>query len=134
MSFKKDSGRQQVIYAEKQVTLADLVSGADLAVIDVPKGARMLRGGVVVDQVFNSTSSDVIDIGDSGSENRYLNDANGQSAALTALVPTGYVYTANSSISARWTSGGGTPTTGKFTLFVEYAVQGRAQFAQGLGL
>ena len=81
---------------------------------------------IVPTEVFNSSTSDVLDVGDAGSENRYLNDASLQALTRVALVPTGYVNTAPTLITVRWVSGGGTPTTGKVTLRVEYYVRGRS--------
>ena len=98
----------------------------------MPAGAVIVSGSIVTTEVFNSTSTDVLDIGDSGSRNRYKNDANIHSLGLVALVPTGYVYTVPTKISALWVSGGGVPTTGKYRLTIEYFVRGRAEFAQGL--
>jgi hypothetical protein len=48
------------------------------------------------------------------------------------LVPTGFIHTATQpALTVTWTSGGGTPTTGKVRLEVEYYVRGRAAFSQG---
>src|SRR2546430_5677579 len=99
-ALKLQSGRQTPVVAYIDVVLANLASGVDLPAIEVPAGASLVSGDVVVTEVFNSTTSDVIDIGDPGSENRYVNDVNGQALGRTALVPTGYVYTAPTKISA----------------------------------
>lgn len=131
MALKLKSGRQSVILAYIDVVLADLVTTVAKNLIELPNGAVVVGGGVVVTQVFNSTTSDVLDIGDAGSANRYKNDVNLQALGLTALAPTGYVTTAPTKITGTWVSGGGTPTTGAFRLWVEYFVQNRALFNQG---
>lgn len=120
------SGRQGVIWAYLDVVLANHATTVALDEIEVPQGAIVVGGFVSVTEVFDSTSSDVLDIGDSGTANRYKNDINLQSLGYTALVPTGYVYTAPSKIKGTWVSGGGTPTTGAYTLAVAYIVRGRA--------
>jgi hypothetical protein len=85
-----------------------------------------------VTEVFNSTTSDVLDVGDATVQNRYLNDASLRTLARVPLVPTGFkAGTAERNITVRWVSGGGTPTTGKLRLDVTYYVVGRAEFSQG---
>lgn len=127
------SGRQSVVSAYLDVVLANHATTVALSEIHVPAGAVIVGGAVVVTEVFNSTSTDVLDIGDSGTANRYKNDVNLQALGLTALVPTGYVYTEPSYIKGVWVSGGGTPTTGAYTLRVDYIVRGRADLGpQGL--
>jgi hypothetical protein len=97
----------------------------------LPIGAVVMNGAIVTTTAFDSTSTDVLDVGDSASENRYKNDANIHTTGLVALVPTGYVTTATTRmITVRWVSGGGTPTVGTVRLMVEYYVQERAAFAQ----
>lgn len=132
MSLKLQSGRQPPLLAYIDVVLADLVTAVAKNLIELPHGAVVIGGGVVVTQVFNSTTSDVLDIGDAGVANRYKNDVDLQALGLTALVPTGYITTAPTKITGTWVSGGGTPTTGAFRLWVEYYVQGRSLSNQGL--
>lgn len=132
MALKLKSGRQPTLLAYIDIVLADLVTTVAKNLIELPHGAVVIGGGVIVSEVFNSTTSDVLDIGDAGSANRYKNDVNLQALGLTALVPTGYVTTAPTKITGTWVSGGGVPTTGKARLFVEYFVQGRVLSNQGL--
>lgn len=130
-ALKRVSGRQHKIFAYIDVVLANLATTVALPLINVPAGAVITAGGLVVSAAFNSTSTDVIDIGDSGSANRYLNDGNIHTTGLVALVPTHYQYTAPTDVTGTWVSGGGTPTTGAFRFWIEYYQAGRAQFAQG---
>ena len=131
-ALKLVPGRQQVISAVVTILLANLTDGVDVPVMELPAGAEVIGGAVVTETAFNSTSTDTIDIGDTGSQNRYLNDGNFRAAgARVALVPTGYVNTAPTKLTARWVSGGGSPTTGKCRLRVDYIVIGREQFTQG---
>lgn len=130
MAITKDTGRQYPLVAQVDFLLGDLTSGTGVGAIDLPQGATVIGGELVIGTVFNSTSSDVIVIGDSGVADRYLTNGNGQSLGRTALVPTGYTYTAPTTIHVKWTSGGGTPTTGAGTLRVMYALDGRAHEVQ----
>lgn len=133
-TLKLHSGRQTPRWAYIDVVLANLATGVSLNGIQVPAGAIVVDGWASVTEVFNSTSSDVLDIGDSGVGNRYKNDVNLQALGLTKLVPTGYIYTVPTILLFNWVSGGGTPTTGKVTVAVCYIVRGFADVGpEGLG-
>jgi len=128
-------GRQEVIAASVSIT-HDLLS-SDIAVaegvIQVPEGARVVGGHINVTEVFNSTTSDVIDIGDGGDDDRYsATPVDLTALGATALDVTGYTYTAEDNIDVEWTAGStGTATTGEATITVLYIVDGRAAFSQG---
>lgn len=132
MAITKNASRQCPVVASVDINLADLVSGSDLAAIELPLNAVVVDGGVTVTEAFNSTSTDVLDVGDATSQNRYLNDGNIHATGRVALVPTGFkATTTERNITVRWVSGGGTPTTGKLRLDVTYYVVGRSEFTQG---
>lgn len=103
---------------------------ADAAAIELPPNAVVLSGGVTVTEAFDSSVSDVLDIGDSASEARYADDVDLTTLGRTELVPTGYRNTTGASITARWTGLGDAPTQGAFRLDVKYYVEGRAAFTQ----
>lgn len=128
MSTALVSAAQDLCVKTQDVVLADFVSAADKGIgIKLPANAMLTGGRVITTEAWNSTSTDVLDIGDAGSQNRYLNDGNIRAlAAVVPLVPTGYVYPTPTELTARWTSGGGTPSTGKATIIIEYIVIGRA--------
>lgn len=131
MAITKDYNRQGVIVAMVDINLADVTTGVDVAAIELPPNAIIVGGDVTTTEAWNSTTSDVLDVGDAVSQNRYLNDGNIRAlAARVALVPTGYVHTGGD-ITVRWVSGGGTPTTGKARLTVHYVVQGRSSATFG---
>lgn len=132
MPITKNSARQCPVVAHVDINLADLVSGTDLQAIELPLNAVVIGGGITVTEVFNSTTSDVLDVGDATVQNRYLNDGSLRTLARVPLVPTGFkAGTAERNITVRWVSGGGTPTTGKLRLDVTYYVVGRSEFTQG---
>ena len=130
-ALKLAPGRQEPILAYMDVVLANLATTVAKSLIEVPAGAVIFKGAVVVTGVFNSSTSDAADFGDAGDPNRYLGALDLQSLGVTALVPTGYAYTAPTKIDVVWTSGGGVPTTGKFRLWVLYYTAGREDFTQG---
>lgn len=131
MPITKDSNRQPRLVAMVEVNLADIASGVAAAAVQLPGGAIVTGGAVTVITAFNSVTSDVLDVGDSGSANRYLNDANLKVVGRTPLVPTGFVTANVSDVSVTWVGVGGGTTVGKVRLEVEYIVSGRAFTSQG---
>src|SRR5574340_224505 len=107
------------------IMAADLASGVDVNALELPGGAVITGGDVTVITPFNSATSDVLDVGDGVSQNRYLNDANIHVAGRTPLVPTGYVMPNIGDMTVRWTGVGTAPTAGEVRLTVEYVVEGR---------
>lgn len=133
MPIAKNSARQELIQAFVDINLADIVNNVAAAALDLPVGAVITAGALVTTEAWNSTSTDVMDVGDAGSAVRYLTDGNIRTlGARVPLVPTGLIHDAtNNTLRVTWTSGGGTPTTGKVRLEVQYFVRGRAAFTQG---
>lgn len=134
MPITKNSGRQELIVAHVDISFADLVNNVAQAALDLPPNAVVVDGALVTTEAWNSTTSDVMDVGDASSGTRYLTDGNIRAlGARVALVPTGFLTTPTQpALTVTWTSGGGTPTTGKVRLEVSYYVKGRAAFAYGL--
>jgi hypothetical protein len=131
MAITKNVSRQELLVAYVDINLADVVSAADGAAIDLPPNAVIVSGNIVTTEAWNSTSTDVFDVGDAVSQNRYLNDGNIRSlAADVPLVPTGYEHPGGA-LTVRWTSGGGSPSTGKARLTVMYYIAGRAETTYG---
>ena len=126
MAITKNPATQCVQTKIVDIYLANLASGTDVAAMDLPPNAVIISGSLTTTEAWNSTTSDVMDVGDAGSQNRYLNDGNIRSlAAHVALVPTGFIHTGGA-LTVRWVSGGGTPTTGAVRLAVQYLIIGRA--------
>lgn len=133
MPIAKNSARQELIQAFVDINLADIANNAAAPALDLPVGAVITAGALVTTEAWNSTTSDVMDVGDAGSAVRYLTDGNIRAlGARVPLVPTGLIHDAtNNTLRVTWTSGGGTPTTGKVRLEVQYFVRGRTAFTQG---
>ena len=132
MPITKNTERQSVLCAWVDINLADLAHNVQSNVaIDMPVGAVILSGQLVTTEAWNSTTSDVLDVGDATSATRYLTDGNIRAlGARVALVPTGFISTGEG-LRVTWTSGGGTPTTGKVRLEVQYFIRGRATATVG---
>lgn len=131
MAITKDFNRQCVMSALLTVKFSDLTgsSGVDLAAFSMPPNAIVTGGTINVKTAFNSATSDVIDVGDSVSQNRYLNDGNIHATGLVALVPTGYVHPGGD-LTVRWTGVGTAPTAGEVLIRIDYVVVGRGEFTQ----
>lgn len=133
MTITKQPSRQELITAYVDINLADLETNVAANALDLPPNAIIVSGRLVTTEAWNSTTSDVMDVGDVTSATRYLTDGNIRAlAAVVPLVPTGFIHTTTEKqLTVTWTSGGGTPTTGKVRLEVQYFVKGRAAFSQG---
>lgn len=135
MAITKDVNRQEVIAAKVTLTFATLASDAAVAegIIQVPEGAIVVGGYINVKTAFDSTTSDVIDIGDGADDDRYTaTPVDLTSLGVTALDVTGYQYTAQDNIDVEWTAGStGTATAGEAEVVVQYIVAGRAAFSEG---
>ncbi|MBK7352160.1 MAG: hypothetical protein IPI92_20085 [Gemmatimonadetes bacterium] len=127
MAITKNAGVHKTACKIVEIGFADLVAGTDTAAIDLPPGAVVLSGShAYTTEAWNSTSTDTLDVGDAASQNRYLNDGNIRAlAANVPLVPTGFSHTGGS-LTVKWNSGGGTPTTGALRVVIHYAQLGNA--------
>ncbi len=131
MAITKDSACQSLIVRHVDINLADLTTNVAVEAMDIPANAVIVSGELVTTEAWNSTTSDVMDVGDATSATRYLTDGNIRAlAARVPLVPTGYV-SIGEALKVTWTSGGGTPTTGKVRLDVSYYIIGRADSTFG---
>lgn len=98
-------------------------------IIPLPPGAVVVGGSVVTTTAFQGSTAYNVKIGDSGSDNRYLGTTDKTTAALTALVPTGYVGTGEN-IRLTVTPTVAAATAGAITVRVEYIVTGRSNEVQ----
>ena len=130
--MNKNFNRQSLQVAYADIALADLTSAvASPVAIDMPPNAVIVAGSLVTTQAWNSTTSDVMSVGDATTAARYLTDGNIRAAgAVVPLVPTGFIGIGEG-LKVTWTSGGGTPTTGKVRLMVQYYILGRAESTIG---
>lgn len=127
----KNENRQSPTVAIVGFTYTDFVSGVGQVAVDLPSGAIVTGGFLVIDTAFNSATSDTLEVGDAGSAARYKGSIDGQAAALTALVPTGdALVSTTGSIKVEVTSVGAAATAGSGRLVVEYIYAERGDFIQ----
>lgn len=129
-SFTYDISTADTAYntAGASVAIGFVVGAQVFDVIKMPNGARVVGGALVVETVSNDAGTTTLAVGDSSSTSRYLSATSVKSAALTALVPTGYVSTGQD-IRITLANGSGAATTGKITVYVSYVIDGKADFA-----
>lgn len=136
MTLKNDPGRQWPLVAKQEFTYADFGDGAVTAstifeLLEIPQNAIILGGLLVVTEAFNSSGAATISIGDGDDPDRYLGDTNLKATGATALVPTGYEYSAEDTIDGDVAIATGAATAGAGFLIVEYMVDGRAHTSHG---
>ena len=134
MAITKNRGRQSPLEAYVDIGFADLagLSGTATLAIDLPVGAQVIGGDLVVYTAFNSATSDVITVGDALTANRYLASTSIAATGRTALTVTGYqTLTTSNKINVTWTGVGTVPTAGSIRLRMSYIVNKRAAFTQG---
>lgn len=122
-------GRQYPLVALQHFTYEDL-GGVAVAALDLPGGAIVIGGELVITEAFNSATSDAIDVGDGADPDRYAAAVDAQALGRTALTLTGYKYALPDTVDIGLTSVGGPPTAGGGYLMVEYIMDGRSQEVQ----
>ncbi len=126
-----NNGRQNTLVAYTDLALADLATTVAATFAKLPYNSIVTGGFFAVTEVWNSTTSDVLDLGHSDDDDEYTpTPINLQALGVTALTVTGYVNTGGLDLIATWTSGGGTPSTGAGYLVLEYIITGRATEVQ----
>ena len=125
MAITKDFERQYVLSAEVEIDYTQLVTGVAQEAIDIPQNAVVIGGEWIVDTVWDSGTSDVLDIGDGGDVNRYIAADDLTAAGRNVLLLTGFKYTAADTIDAEWTGTGAVPSQGAGRLLVQYVKTGR---------
>jgi len=134
MTVKFDGRQEKVVAGPTTLTYANMAddTGTVEALFGVPAGATVCGGYIVVDTAFDSTTSDVLDIGDGVDPDRYTSTPiNLQATGATALTIDGYEYPAGDAIDIGWTAGStGTATAGSARVWVEYIVDKRVAFSQ----
>ena len=125
--------RQYPLVAVVDFTQADLPTGVEVPVLQLPQNSVVTQIDVVIDTAFDSVTSDTIDVGDTTLTTRYSTSINGQTAgSIQAGVPTGFQTTAaEPNITLLNTQVGGEGSAGVGRLIVEYFIDGRANENQG---
>lgn len=113
------------------VTLANFVAASNVVRIALPVGAIVTGGHLLVKTVANTTGTDALTIGDSGSANRYLASTTLKTAARTALTLTGFTHTTQLELLLTRTPADTAATTLDIEVVVEYLTADRVGQYQG---
>lgn len=124
-AINKRFERQTLLYAMIVFAYSDLPSGTFVPLIELPPGAVQVSGFVDVTTASNAGTSDVLDVGTSGTPNGYANDINFKAAARTALtIPAGRL-SAKSTVGITRTAVGTAATAGAGMIALGYLQEGR---------
>lgn len=134
MPIKKNANRQDLTVAVLDINFADPTAyGTAENAIELPVGAVVTGGDVVITTPFNSTTN-ALTLGDVTTANRYANAVDLKAAAgtRTALGGLGTQITSTiSQIRANLAQTGGVPTAGSVRITIQYYVLNRSSFTQG---
>lgn len=137
MSFTKNISRKNSYVAEVTIKHGDvgagITSASEFAAIDVLAGTVIDDCYIAVDELFDPTTSAVIEVGISGTTNKLVASQNiftGQALGGRAGAATGkgYKFSAPGSIYAKYTDGGGTATAGELRIIVVFHYENESGF------
>ncbi len=120
---------QYPVVASVSIAVGDIAGGSTYAIANVPVGATVVGGELIVDTAWDATATS-INIGDGGSATRYGSAENLQALGRTALDLTGFEYTETDTIDIAVTQTG-TPSTGAARINVMYIVDARGHEVMG---
>ncbi len=129
-----NTARKDQYIAEVAITPTGLTSAAEFDAIKMPAGTVLDEAYVSVDALFNPTTSAVFEFGTTGatativaSQNVFTGQAlGGRAGAVTAY---GRKFDAPTTIVGKYTTGGGTATTGSLRLVVKFHYVNESDFA-----
>lgn len=132
MPIRLNAGRQELVVAYVDVKAGDLASGVAGKAIELPPGAVIMGGDIVVKTAFNSATTATLKLGDKVDDDRYTSAAvDLKTAGRTALTLTGYKHNVAEHLQALFAETGAAATLGLARVSISYYVEGRAEFSQG---
>jgi FtsP/CotA-like multicopper oxidase with cupredoxin domain len=132
MALIKNPNRQWPLVARVDFTQGDLATGIDVSAIDIPGGATIIGGALVVTTAGDSVTSDTITVGDGTTTDRYASAVNGKAAARTALSLDGLVNDSSGkgAVTIKNVAVGTEGTAMVGYLEVNYVIDGRGNESQ----
>lgn len=139
-ALKATRAAQKVMWASFTFNITDTMvnsAGASQAfsaaagifdVINLPVGAKVIGGALVVETVSNDSSTATLKIGDSANDARYLGATTIKTAARTGISATGY-HGLGENVRITLANAGGDATAGKVTIELMFVTDGRADEA-----
>lgn len=116
---------QQVHYMRRQVSFDTQDVGLGVALGTLPAGAFVLGLDVAVEEAFNAATTNVLEVGTSGTPGKYVGsgDVNEAAVGVTSDIATGaglVSASADEEVLVRYTFTGGAPTAGRATICLRY--------------
>lgn len=129
MAITKKSGRQEIISAVVNFAFGDLVDATAVEAVNLPAGAVVVGGALIIRTAFNSATSDTIAV-TLGSET-LLAATDVKTAVVSKLFTAGTIaaITAPDTVDITWDGTGTAPSAGAGILVVNYIVEGRTGFS-----
>ena len=128
---QKSDGRQYSLNGIAEFLFGDTVTAVAADALELPEGATVTGGYVVVDVASDAATSDSLDVGDAADPDRYTaTPINLKTLGATALDVTGFETSAPTMVQVTRTEVG-VPTTGAFRLILEYVKRDRSNENQG---
>ena len=126
MALKPDA-RQNLKYAIVDIALADVVDELAHDALELPQGSTVVDIKLIVDTVFNDTTTETLAVGDASNATRYLTaGALGALGLVAGVAATGFETTAaEPTIKVTYAGGTGDASTGAARLVVGYVQAGR---------
>lgn len=128
MAIEKQGGRQWPLTAKVSFTYAD-IDGEAIEVADLPGGAVVTGGYVVIVNAWDSATSATLDVGDKTTATKYVTGVDAKAAGGTALVPAGAPFDVKDALTVTVTNVG-TPTVGDGYVVLQYIIDGRSNEVQ----
>ena len=116
--------RQDILVTEPvAITFADAGVAIDFA--ELPVGAQLLHIFINVTVVFNSSGTDLLDVGDGADTDRFQANLDVSALGLTTVGCGGFPYTAADNIQAQFDQSVADATTGALTIQAAYVIADR---------
>ena len=125
--LQKSAGRQWPLVAVVELDVSDLPTGEETPVIQVPGDSIVVGGEFIVTEAFGTGNE--IDVGDTDTDDRYLDGQAVTTLGRTALGLTGHRYTEPKNLTV---TRAGTADGGAGILIVEYVMLYRATETQSV--
>lgn len=132
MSITKAQTVQYPSVVSVAFTYADLTTAVVEVLAQVPAGATVIGGEVIVDTAWTTTGTATIKVGDTIDDDEYTASAvNLKAAARTALTLTGYKYAETTNFIATPALADTAADAGAARINIMYVVAGRGHEVQG---
>jgi len=120
----KNNGRQWPLVARQPFDFSQLEDGVAVEAIELPVGAIVLSGSIVVTEAFDSGTSDALAVSGGGVTSAAFADA--QTPGIAPAVVTGAEQTLGDTVDITWSPVGTAATAGAGYLEVMYIITSRA--------